>query len=107
MRLAEFNDLCQREWLLRPQQYGDVIELHLTDSSWLELARDVSLANDPVQQPLIIKISPGDLPAIRGGAVTSVVNPVTRSTVRIKGGVERDEALVSFGDWREPELVTP
>lgn len=69
MKLSEFNDLCDREWA---NGRSDVVALRLTDESYKELAEDALIrgaAGAPVLLPL------GEM-----------LNPVTRSVVKVTGG---------------------
>ncbi len=95
MKLAAFKDLCDREWA-KPQR-GDVQALHLTDESLLELNCEVILASgsEPWLMPMVLHIGEDDLPAIRDGrGMLPILNPVTRSTVTVSGGSDRDMAQV-------------
>ena len=67
MKLAGFNALCEREWA---EARGDVTGLRLTDESLSEFETD-------------LLIHPFDL-----------VNPVTRSVVKVTGGASEDSAEV-------------
>jgi len=95
LKLAEFKDLCDREW---GEARGDVQALHLTNSSILEFTADVLLAgaeDQPFLFPLIPLFDRDDIASIKAGAVTSkVLNPVTRSVVQVSGGSDLDLAEV-------------
>jgi hypothetical protein len=67
VKLAEFNDLCLREW---GEARGEVVSLSLTDESYEELAADTSKG------------------------VAAVVNPLTRTDVKITAGAATDTAKV-------------
>ena len=73
MKLAEFCELCEREW---GEARGDVIGLALTDESYAELTRDRSV------------LSPILLPP-------PLLNPVTRSPVKVTKGASVDSAEVT------------
>lgn len=91
MRLEQFKALCAREWA---QEFrGDVQALNLTGDSHRELATDV-LIEGYTPGPLLC-IDQAELPAIRAGAsISTIVNPITRSVVRITGGADSDTAEV-------------
>lgn len=95
MKLAEFKDLCDREW---GGARGDVQALRLTNSSLLEFTADVLLAgaeDQPFLFPLVPLYDHEEIAGIRAGAVTSkVLNPVTRSVVEISGDSDLDLAEV-------------
>ena len=67
MKLAEFNDLCSREW---GEARGEVTSLSLTDESYEELSGETSKG------------------------VARLVNPVTRSLVTLSAGADADTAGV-------------
>jgi len=67
VKLAEFNDLCLREW---GEARGEVISLSLTDESYEELAADTA----------------------KGTA--ALVNPLTRTEVKVAAGAATDTAEV-------------
>ncbi len=83
MRLSDFHDLCWREWC-RPRR-GDVVSVLLTEASHEELAADVLAPPEAV--------------------VSEVVNPVTRTAVkvRVRPGGDRDSARVAVmgGTYRQ------
>ena len=81
MKLAEFNALCDREWEKKDRGgRGDVVLLYLTEASRDELAADVIMNPQQVGHILHIKADKAsDLPPI-----AEVVNPVTRSVVKIR-----------------------
>jgi hypothetical protein len=100
VKLAEFNALCVQEWAQEPR--GDVKVLSLTDASYEELSADVGgerdpakikelhdalsrLATDPAYRQKVLILPPGPL---------ELVNPVTRSAVKITGGADADTAEV-------------
>ncbi len=89
MKLADFHDLCQREW---EQHRGDILELRLTDESREELTVDVLL--DGAQSQMILYITKEDIETIRGGAISCVVNPITRTAVKLASGAPWDSATV-------------
>jgi len=95
VKLAEFKDLCDREW---SEARGDVTALRLTNGSILEFTCDVLMAgaeDEPCLFPLVPLFDRDDIAEIKAGAVTSkVVNPVTRSTVEVSGGSDLDLAEV-------------
>lgn len=91
MKLAEFKDLCDREW---GEARGDVQALRLTNDSLLEFTCDVLLAgaeDQPFLFPMIPLYSSEEVAEVRAGAVCSkVLNPITRSVVTISGGSDQD-----------------
>ena len=95
MKLAEFKDLCDREW---DEARGDVQALHLTNSSLLEFTADVLLAgaeDQPFLFPMVPLYDREEIAGIRAGAATSqVLNPVTRSVVEVSGDSDLDLAEV-------------
>jgi hypothetical protein len=102
VKLAEFNDLCDREWA-KPKR-GDVVSLLLTGPSAAELARDALVNGTPDLS--LLRIQKSELPAIRTGAgISRVVNPVTRTVVEIKtkeGGTrETARVRVMGGTYRQ------
>lgn len=95
MKLAEFKDLCDREW---GEARGDVQALRLTNDSLLEFTCDVLLAgaeDEPFLFPMVPLHSSEETADIRAGAVCSkVLNPITRSVVTVSGGSDLDLAEV-------------
>ncbi len=92
MKLDQFKALCDREWNQEGAR-GDIMVLNLTSESHRELSTDV----------LVKRYSPGhliyvdreELPAIRAGAsISTIVNPITRSVIKIIGGADSDTAEV-------------
>jgi hypothetical protein len=84
LRLADFNALCQDTW---ERGGGDILRLHLTPESQLELTQDVLLSDTP----LVVRIDEKDVGKIRAGAcISNVVNPITRTTVKIISDASRD-----------------
>ena len=77
MKLAEFSALCEREW---GEARGDVIVLYLTDESLSEFKTDLLIHPDDQCRTLL---NPSDL-----------VNPITRSVVKVAGGASVDSAEV-------------
>jgi hypothetical protein len=87
VKLAEFNTLCDLEWARETR--GDVIGLSLTNSSYTELARETN-------------------PFERMPSAAPIVNPVTRSVVKVAGGASFDTAEVNYGAWApEPVKTVP
>ena len=90
MKLAEFKALCEREW---GEARGDVIGLHLTADSRRELATDVLV--EGYSPGHLLYIDREEVAAIRAGAsISTIVNPITRSVVKITGGAGEDSAEV-------------
>ena len=90
MKLPDFQSLCEREW---ENGHGDIESLHLTDASLLELTNDVLMAGSQDEMELFIKES--DLAALTAGAAVSRVrNPITKTSVELRGGSHRDVAVV-------------
>ena len=77
MKLTEFNTLCDREW---GEARGDVIGLRLTDESLSEFETDLLIHPDDRCRSLL---NPFEL-----------VNPVTRSVVKVTGGASVDAVEV-------------
>jgi hypothetical protein len=102
VKLSQFYDLCAREWA-KPRR-GDVVSLCLTEASREELARDViasgALTGFPAARHEIPSCS-----RVQDWAVSTVVNPVTRTTVaiRTKKTGTRDTARVAVmgGTYRQ------
>ena len=91
MKLDEFKALCDREW--SRESRGDVQALNLTADSHRELCTDV-LVKGYERGPLL-HIDREELPVVRAGAsISTIVNPVTRSVVKITGGADTDTAEV-------------
>lgn len=112
MEFAQFRELCVREWKGK-EGFGDVVELSLTGPSAAELA--ASVASDPsFQPPRILRIREEDVEAIKSDAegtavgllAALLVNPVTRSDVRITADAESDTATVSYGEHM-PQRTVP
>ena len=90
MKLPDFHALCKREW---ENGHGDVESLHLTGASLLELTNDVLTDGSQGEMELFIKES--DLAALTAGAAVSRVrNPITKTSVELRGGSHRDVAMV-------------
>ena len=91
MKLDQFKALCDREWA---QEFrGDVQGLSLTAGSHRELATDVLV--EGYSPGHLLYIDPAELSAIRAGAsISTIVNPITRSVVKITGGADSDTAEV-------------
>jgi hypothetical protein len=79
MKMDQFGALCDREWALNAR--GDVKALSLTDGSYGELQAGAAVGYDPAFLPP----SPGPF---------ELINPVTRSVVKITGGAASDTAEV-------------
>ena len=86
MKLGEFKALCTREWA--QQSRGDVQALNLTAGSLDELKTDVIVSRDHVCAP---QLDPFEL-----------VNPVTRSVVKVSISADSDTAEV----YSRPESRT-
>jgi hypothetical protein len=93
VKLAEFKDLCDREWAKTDRGgRGDVVALVLTEASRSELADDVIVNPQQFGHILHIKADDAsDLPPI-----SQVVNPITRSvvTIRTRADGKRETARV-------------
>ena len=94
MKLPEFRELCDREW---GEARGDVISLALTDESYEELTRDVIMdGGRSVPTPILYLIDEADLEGIRAGeSFPPLLNPVTRSPVKLTKGASVDSAEVT------------
>ncbi len=94
MKLPEFRELCDREW---GEARGDVISLALTDESYEELTRDVIMdGGRSVPTPILYLIDEADLEGIRDGeSFPPLLNPVTRSPVKLTKGASIDSAEVT------------
>lgn len=102
MKLAEFNDLCWREWG-KPRR-GDVVSLSLTGPGAAELAADV--LTQPQAASCLVLMDEEEAERIRAGArVSGAVNPVTRTVVKVKvkpdGPRETARVAVMGGTYRE------
>ena len=92
MKLDQFKALCDREWNQEGAR-GDITVLNLTSESQRELSTDV-LVNGYSPGHLLF-IDSADVPAIRAGAsISTIVNPITRSVIKIVGGANSDTAEV-------------
>ena len=81
MKLAEFNALCDREWKNQNRGgRGDVVLITLTEASRDELADDMIV--NPQQFGHILYIKADEAGNLR--PITEVVNPITRSVVKIR-----------------------
>ncbi len=91
MKLDEFKALCDREWA---QEFrGDITVLNLTDESHRELSTDVLV--EGYSPGHLLFVDKDELPAIRAGApISTIVNPITRSVIKIVGGADSDTAEV-------------
>lgn len=104
MKLAEFKDLCDREWGKRDRGgRGDVVLLTLTDAGYVELGTDI-LASQP-RLPFELPFEPCVChPHVRMVHPIAMVNPVTRTQVgiRIKEDGKRETARVRVpGGYRQ------
>jgi hypothetical protein len=79
VKLGQFRALCDREWMQEAR--GDVQALSLTDDSYEELRADALVNYDPVLVPMTL----GPL---------ELMNPVTRSAVKVTGGAASDTTEV-------------
>jgi hypothetical protein len=79
MKMDQFSALCGREWALKAR--GDVKSLSVTDGSYAEFQVDAAIGYDPAFLPP----APGPF---------TLINPVTRSVVKITGGADSDTAEV-------------
>jgi len=78
VKLAEFNALCDREWAKQDRGgHGDVVSLCLTGPSAAELSTDI------LTRGVYLLCTDGTL-VKAGVAVNGVINPVTRSMVKIR-----------------------
>ena len=104
MKIAEFNDLCDREWAKRDRGgRGDVVSVSLTGPSAAELAADI-LTQPQVASCLLLLGKEEAATVTAGAAVTEIANPITRSTVKIhvKNGGRRETARVRVpGGYRQ------
>ena len=94
MRLKQFQDLCRDEWNNRK---GDVRQIWLVEDSYRELnedalrykqteALDIYLDEDAAEQKVV------------GAQVRVLVNPYTRTVVKMRLARDTDVADVWFGD---------
>ena len=92
MKLAQFNNLCDREW--SKSKRGDVVSLLLTGPSAAELCADV-LSGVPGYG--FLADDPGAAVGPAGAILREMVNPITRTMVRIrvKQAGSRDTARVA------------
>ena len=101
MKIIEFRELCDREWCSSLHGYGDVVELHLTFTSYVDLMQDV------MAELVMFGKAPEPAKRIAGSAViTTLVNPITRSEVTVRSGATMDEAVVNFGSHRELLVIS-
>ena len=77
MKLSEFRGLCDREW---GEARGDVTRLRLTDESYAELAEDALISGAGGESMLL--------------PLGELLNPVTRSVVKVTAGASTDLAEV-------------
>jgi hypothetical protein len=102
VKLEQFYALCVREW--GKAKRGDVVSLSLTEAGHEELSRDVIMTG--VHWGHEVLLEKEDLPRISaGGPVGAVVNPVTRSVVKIRtkktGSRETARVRVAGGTCRQ------
>ena len=93
MKLAEFDDLCQREW--DRSRRGDVVSVSLTEASYEELGADIH-ASAP-RLPYDLQDEPCAChPHVIMSHPIALVNPVTRTQVgiRVKASGAHDTARV-------------
>ena len=96
MKAAEFNALCQREWMRGSEDgwRGDVIGLTLTGDSLREFAEDMLV--DGLASSVVLRI-PDTVEADVPGLIADLVaNPITRSDVHVTLG-DADTATVRYG----------
>jgi hypothetical protein len=79
MTLGQFNALCDREWAQEAR--GDVAALSLTDCSYEELLADL-------HGRFPLNLEPAE------GVARTLLNPVTRSVVKVAAGAASDTAEV-------------
>jgi len=92
VKLDQFKALCDREWRQEGAR-GDITALNLTNDSHRELSTDVLV--EGYSPGHLLFIDSEDLPAIRAGAsITTIVNPITCSVIKITGGADTDTAEV-------------
>ena len=84
MKLSQFRALCVREWEQEGNR-GDVIALQLTDDSLAELEADLLVDPDERFRSVLDPFA--------------LVNPITRSFVRVAGG--------DTWDWFEVRRPVP
>jgi hypothetical protein len=82
VKLDQFRLLCQREWAQEDSR-GDVTALHLTDASYAELEREAIM--DGMAPGLELFIKDTGIPAC-GVTLSVLLNPLTRSPVKVGGG---------------------
>jgi hypothetical protein len=82
VKIAEFNALCDREWA---NGRGDVTGLHLTDESFAELSLEALREAESAPLDVMLGAKP---------AASAVVNPVTRTVVKVQCGSVEDRAEV-------------
>lgn len=89
MKLEQFNKLCDMQW--SQEIHGDVIKLELTNAGLVELTEDCLASGasftelDEIQQVAV------------GASVAELINPVTRTSVKVVGDRTRTKITVSYG----------
>jgi hypothetical protein len=93
VKLDQFRTLCHSEW--HSDLRGDVQALRLTGPSLAELTAEVLADPEQSVMPTILRITPEQAENMTAGAsLTEIVNPVTKSTVRVNLAPDRDTAEV-------------
>lgn len=105
MTLEEFHDLCRKEW---SEGHGEVQVLWLTEDSYRELQHYA------MEQPVLFKEDGHSQAASRtvysrsgsaaqvGVSLSTVINPVTKTPVRMKLSRDKDAADI----WRDRIMFT-
>lgn len=105
MKLDQFNDFCQRMWG-NSGVFSDVVALHLTDESQAELSAN-AINGSAFDYQLDSPFGGEPKTTTAGLRVDKLVNPVTRSVVKVTGGADEDTATVQAGiDFSTGEPVT-
>lgn len=89
MKLDKFYDVCRERW---DDAHGDVQELHLTEDSYDELWKDI----------LVNRTRPVSLLN-----VSAILNPLTRSEVRIRITKSSDFVMVYYKAGRKEKVNVP
>jgi hypothetical protein len=83
VKLAQFYDLCRREWESTARGgRGVVVSVRLTGPSLAELTADV-LAGWPGTAVCALGAPDSEVADVRGARISQIQNPLTRSIVKI------------------------
>lgn len=105
MNLDQFNALCEHEWG-HGGAFNDVVALHLTDESLADLSGDIANNGSPFDYALGNPFGDEPKPVAVGFRASEVVNPVTRTVVKVTGGAGEDTATLKTGINENGDPVT-